>query len=274
MDGNPVPDAQTSQIIKDLFLNYLSGQSLLQLSKDLNRKGVEYMPGVTDWNKARLKRLLEDRRYTGADGCPALIDAATFQAVQMMKSSRNSQSETDRKAEIYQLNVPVRCPVCGAYMKRRNDNRCATRHRWTCQSRDCNALIEKSDASLLKDLTELLNLIIADPKKISIESENTVISGELRKTEIEIGNILDMVNYDKDKLREKLYERFALAYRDIDSNPYIDKQMQAVFEQTKPLAYFSISLFNQTVSEILLQTDGTVAIMLLNHQIIKKETTI
>lgn len=51
-----------SQAIKDIFLDYLDGQSLLKIAQSLNERQVEYMVGATGWNKARLKRIIEDKR--------------------------------------------------------------------------------------------------------------------------------------------------------------------------------------------------------------------
>ena len=54
-----------SQAVKDIFSDYLGGQSLLKIAQSLNERQVEYLPGTTGWNKARLKRIIEDKRYIG-----------------------------------------------------------------------------------------------------------------------------------------------------------------------------------------------------------------
>lgn len=79
--------------------------------------------------------------------------------------------------------------------------------------------------------------------------------------------------FDKDQLRSKLFEWFSSEYREIDSNSYIDAQMKADFEKSGPLSFFATDLFNRTVSEILLHIDGSVAITLINDQVIQKEAT-
>lgn len=51
-----------SEAVKNIFTAYLNGQSLLQIANSLNERSIEYMPGVTGWNKARLKRIIDDSR--------------------------------------------------------------------------------------------------------------------------------------------------------------------------------------------------------------------
>lgn len=46
-----------SEMFKEIYADYLPGQSLLQISNGLNERHAKYMPGVTGWNKARLKLL-------------------------------------------------------------------------------------------------------------------------------------------------------------------------------------------------------------------------
>ena len=59
IEGELVLHSQESVIVSEIFQQYLAGKSLLKISEELNEKGIEYRKGITDWNKARLKRILE-----------------------------------------------------------------------------------------------------------------------------------------------------------------------------------------------------------------------
>lgn len=54
-----------SDVVKKIYKSYLDGKSLLDISKILNERQIEYMPGVIGWNKARLKRIIDNEKYTG-----------------------------------------------------------------------------------------------------------------------------------------------------------------------------------------------------------------
>lgn len=81
-----------SGTVREIFTAYLDGQSLLQIANSLNERNIEYMPGVTGWNKARLKRIIEDERYLGSESYPAIIGQADFP-----KHKRSKLNETHRK---------------------------------------------------------------------------------------------------------------------------------------------------------------------------------
>ncbi len=261
-----------AETVKAICGAYLGGQSLLTISKQLNEQAVEYMPGVTGWNKARLMRILEDRRYLGTDAYPVILDEAVYEAIQSTKMSRNTQKGTDRSTDIYKLETPVLCPKCGAEMHRRHDSRCKCNQRWFCTNRECGELIVVADENLLPQITELLNIVIADPDRIKIPADTEIKSDiEILKTENEIGRTLDSVEFDKEALRRKMLRCLSLKYKSIDHTTYTIKKMKADLEKASPLSDFSASLVARTVKAITLNTDRSVCLTLINGQIIRKE---
>ena len=86
-NGITVPQPQESEIVKRICESYLNGQSLLTIASWLNEEQIEYMPGVIGWNKARLKRIIEDERYLGKEPYPAILAEETYTAMQQIKES-------------------------------------------------------------------------------------------------------------------------------------------------------------------------------------------
>ena len=58
-NGAVVVEDSAADIVKEIFNRYLAGDSMLNISELLNKLHVEYTPGITGWNKARIKRILE-----------------------------------------------------------------------------------------------------------------------------------------------------------------------------------------------------------------------
>lgn len=112
-----------SQAVQDIFSDYLDGQSLLKIAQSLNERQVEYLSGTTGWNKARLKRIIEDKRYIGSDGYPPIIEQSIYDKAQAVRASRNTQKSLDRTADIFKLQLPVLCEKCGEPMQRKHDSR-------------------------------------------------------------------------------------------------------------------------------------------------------
>ena len=71
-------EAAVVQRIMDL---YIEGLSYLKISDILNNEGVPFSQEVPLWNKHKVKRLLENPRYTGTNGYPAIIGSDVFQEV-------------------------------------------------------------------------------------------------------------------------------------------------------------------------------------------------
>ena len=154
-NGRKVFEPMESEIIKELFNEYRNGKSLQQLSQELNARGIEYLPKVVAWNKSRVRRLLEDRRYIGEEGYPVLIERDLFDEIQDMKTQKYEQKDLDRKADIFQMRIPVCCPRCNHRMQRVVDNRAKNPIRWVCKTRGCGFSKNKLDESLFEELTTL-----------------------------------------------------------------------------------------------------------------------
>lgn len=48
--------------VREIAEQYLSGKSLKAIAEMLTAKHIEYMSGKTDWNRSRIKRIVEDKR--------------------------------------------------------------------------------------------------------------------------------------------------------------------------------------------------------------------
>lgn len=86
-----------SQVVREIHAAYLDGQSLLQIAASLNERGVEYMPGAAAWNKARLKRIIEDVRYLGNETYPAIVKETDFYQQQLLTDSRITELMTEKR---------------------------------------------------------------------------------------------------------------------------------------------------------------------------------
>lgn len=272
-DGVIVTHPQEVTVIKRIFNEYMSGHSLLEIADQLNAENVEYQPGVTGWNKSRIMRLIEDKRYAGDGGFPAIIDEETHQALLQLKSKKNTQHSTDRSAEIFHIDVPVICPACGHEMNRRHDSRFQKcQQRWICSNAACRTVIHKPDKELLADITILLNWMIASPEMVQIPvTPDPVSSVQVRKMENEIGRQMDSLDRDKSALQKMMFECVSLKYADIDSAPHIAQRLKAVLANAGPLSHFSMAIFKRSVKEIHLAKDGTTCIKLINDQVVGKD---
>ena len=260
-------EPQESKVLKQIYAAYLDGSSMLTIAEQLNREKIEYRDGVTGGNKGRLKHLIDNTKYLGTEVYPSIIDQETYEKIQKTKHGRNTQRNTDKAQDIFRLTVPVRCPSCGDRMRRRHDSRCKCQERWTCENTACRLRIEISDAELLTALADLLGTVTADSITLPAETPYEP-SAEVIRLNNEISRMLDMAKIDKAVLRSKMTECLRQKYKELGNECCAVQRLKAELDSTADIA----ERLNRTVSEIRLYTDKTADIILLNGQIIRKES--
>lgn len=203
---------------------------------------------------------------------PQVIDEATVERMRSRKASRNTQTSTDRQSGIYLLKVPVVCPACGKPMHRLQDTRCKCTQKWVCNQ--CHIQIKKEDSVLMKDITDILNGVIRNPEIIqSAQPSQAEAPIEQRRLDNEIARVLEGYDFDKDALREKLYQRASLGYLQVGDEAYVEHKLKNTLEQHDILDCFDSELTNKIVKRIRLAESGSVSIILINDQEIRKEQT-
>ena len=271
-DGKIVVNPDEQNTLQRICSEYLDGRSLLQIANGLESDKVEFAPGVITWNKARIMRIVDDDRYLGNATYPQVIDETTVENLRSRKASRNTQTSTDRQSGIYLLKVPVVCPSCGNSMHRLQDTRCKCTQKWVCNQ--CHIQIKKEDPELMEDITDLLNGLIRKPEMIQpaqpCQAEAPI---EQRRLGNEIARTLEGYDFDKDALREKLYQRAAIGYQQIGNEAYVEYKLKNTLEQHDILDSFDSELTNRIVKLISLAENGSVSIILINDQEIRKEQT-
>ena len=271
-DGNIVVNPDEQNTLQRICSEYLDGRSLLQIANGLESDKVEFAPGVITWNKARIMRIVDDDRYLGTATYPQVIDEATVKRLRSRKASRNTQTSTDRQSGIYLLKVPVVCPACGKPMRRLQDTRCKCTQKWVCNQ--CHIQIKKEDTDLMEDIVGLLNVLIRNPEIIrTVQPSQAEPSIEQRRLDNEIARTLEGYDFDKDALREKLYQRAAIGYQQIGNETYVEYMLKNTLEQHDILDGFDSELTNKTIKVIRLAESGSVSIILINDQEIRKEQT-
>lgn len=151
LNGELAVMEQEAVTVKSVVTLYLDGLSYLKIAGHLNSEGIPYSQESPLWDKHKVKRLLENRRYAGADGYPAIIDAEDFQRVQAQIMSKATERSRPNARPALKLLPYLRCGLCGKPFRRVQDNgkiRTENALRLKCQG--CGNPVIIAD----KDLTE------------------------------------------------------------------------------------------------------------------------
>ena len=74
--------AQEGAVVERIAMLYIEGLSYQKISDLLNKEQIPFSAEVPLWKKHKVKRLLENSRYTGADEYPPILKQDIFQKVQ------------------------------------------------------------------------------------------------------------------------------------------------------------------------------------------------
>lgn len=270
-EGRITVHPKEGEIVKEICQDYLAGKSMLQIAQELNGKMIEYMVGIYGWNKARIKRIIEDKRYLGDEKYPALIDKQTQDKMCALKDSKNTQTGVDRKTNIFKLQVSVACPRCKHKMHRRCENMYTHKERWVCTNAECKTMIVKPDVELLDEINGLLRSVVEHPERIempaAVEFNPSLL---LQRIGDEISNQFNATAIDRKGVRQKMMDYISLKYKELDALRCKTKKLKEIFLSTQQSDIFLKELFDRTVAGINLYVGGGVGIVLMNNQEIRR----
>ena len=98
-------------IVQNVYTSYLAGLSYQSLADRLNADGIPFFQESPLWNKHKIKRMLENPRYTGKDGYPTIIDQDTFQQVQE-KIAEKTRGQLPHRTDMDRLWPKLRSGCC------------------------------------------------------------------------------------------------------------------------------------------------------------------
>lgn len=136
---------QEAIVVSRVFTSYVAGMSYQKIADMLNAEAIAYSEESTEWNKHKIKRLLENPRYAGEKGYPMTIDPATFQIVQDMiqQKTENYTHKTVRPALM--LLPRLQCTCGGAMHRLAGKNRRKDTLYLKCNSCGANKIVPDTD---------------------------------------------------------------------------------------------------------------------------------
>ena len=261
-NGVLVVHPQESQTVRAVFAAYLSGEPLSKIAAHLTAKLVEYLPGRWQWDKARVKRILDNAKYTGAGDFPPIIKERDFQMAHQKKESANTNRQSvDKDVKLFKS--LVHCHHCGAPMVRRMDSRMAHPVTWKCPQ--CGYFLPLPDEDFKQRVFLLQKKLVEKPLLAEKEEETIpVASMEARRLTNEIFRKLDSGVFSEDELVNLALQCAAKNYEAISSARHITDRLTATLLHAGPLSAFDRELFQRTVSEIHLTRKGEILLKLQN----------
>lgn len=259
---------QESQTVQAVFTAYLSGEPLSKIAAHLTAKLVEYLPGHWQWDKARVKRLLDNAKYTGEGDFPPIIKESDFQMAHRKKEDANTKRQP-MDEDIKLFKSQVHCHHCRDPMVRRFDSRMEHPVTWKCPQ--CDYFLPLPDEDFKQRMFLLQKKLVKKPLLAEKnEEEIPVTSMEARRLTNEIFRKLDSGDFSEDELVNLALHCAAENYQTINSAQHITDRLTATLLHAGSLSAFDRELFQRTVSEIHLTRKGEILLKLQNGVFIEE----
>ena len=230
--GEIIRNEPEAKAVQDIFLQYMLGASLKEIAEQMRKTGPVYDEGKS-WNKNMIARILENTKYTGADGYPKLVDIKLFEAAAEKRQTKQR--------------LPEQTPAQKA-LKR------------VC-SKPPTSEIEQQVTRLLGRLTE-------QPERIT-QPERTPKPTHTN-TQAELDDILNTQPLDEDAARSLICKLAQEQYDAIGNEEYETERLRRLFAEFECTAELNAELLQSTVSAVLV-TRQVVRLQLKNGQIIGKD---
>ena len=223
---------EEAELVRFIFQGYSTGATLGELTKALCRQEIPYYEGRS-WNKNMVSRILEDGRYVGEKGYPALIEPVQLRAAAEKRTARaRPPQKTPAQKALRRL--------CGAPPSER---------------------VEKL-------VTDLLNELIRCPDRIQ-PAVSQVVGAACGKTREELTSALERQPIDEDNARALLLQLAAEQYDAIGNTEYETVRLRRLLTGRKPMTEPDAELLQSAVSKIVI-TNKCMTVTLKNGQAIER----
>ena len=177
--GEITIDPDGAEIVKEIYLRFLTGESMSSLARDLNRREIKGTLGGP-WKPQRVRDVLSNEKYTGnallwkhfrnnhiekkilvnngqlprfyvEDSHPAIIDEETFALAQKrLEQIRQSMADRANKTRSVFTGI-IHCECCGrTYMRIKNHQY----HAWKCSTKKAHGDKACPSAQIREDILQ------------------------------------------------------------------------------------------------------------------------
>lgn len=274
-DGKIVVDERQSDIVRQIFTDYDSGISAIQIARTLVENGIKNKNDRVKWTHATVGRILENHNYLGTEYYPRMIEKELFQRVQEKREQkRKSLSHGNyrpEKEERILFSGVIRCGSCGATYGHHTAKKGRSKQeaKWKCKNyvyhnQLCCAGGFITDREVMDVCVKVINQIVQDRELIQNTPERhdmiTPRYSELDKTIKRMGD----VGYDKMSvlLLDRASERYlTLEVRDTTERTRI---MLETIEDVTELETFDEALYRKLIKEIIVNKNSTATVVFYN----------
>lgn len=265
-DGAIHTVASEKMVVEIIFKSYIDGASLKSIAEKLTEDGVEYLPCESNWNKSRIKRLIEDTRYSGSDGYPIIINENVQEKALSIMKSKYLIDHTALTGTAKLVSGLAECACCGAKMKRLGEGDTGYT-RWYCQNNECRISLRNTDELMEDCLLELLKTAKEYGLKPISNDADMSNNLEIKRMSNDMLRKLASKQYDAEIMKNDVMSIASQKYSAITGTEhlteYINKTLKDANQVTTELL--------KTIADSVLLDRESISIKLIDGNILRKE---
>jgi hypothetical protein len=250
-DGKITVNDAEAEAVRDIFRRYADGEGYQAIADGMSESGVCYHIGKPEWNKHMIKRVLENAKYVGETGYPAIVTAAELERVQMLQASKTANYREQSDAEKL---IRSRLRNLG------------------------NVRLRDTGSELEQRVTALLNGLIVNPELLSGESTEMPDipspNAETLRLQNELNRELTKQGFDADCAVALVFALAAEKYAALPDVTLMSElaALRAELENREPLTSFDAELFAKAVKAVTVGADGEIALTIIGGAEISENT--
>ncbi len=269
-NGHTVIEHNEAEVIRRIFSSYINGASLQEIADLLTEERIPYTEKTTQWDKARIARIIDNSRYTGTQEYDPIIDLDTYEVAATVKIVRQRSRSKPESYEIALLRDRVRCAECGSPMLHHAISSRSKTESWSCGNDACGIRVKISDSDLLQKTRIVMNRIICNADLLiprpRIRHND---SHQVALLQAEVDQEMQREHPSEELVVSLIGEMASQIYRESDSKEMITARiLQKKIQSLQPLDAFDGSAFSLIVENVILGRDGSVALKTKTEEIV------
>ncbi len=264
---------EEANVVRQMFSDYLSGETLQDIAEKLTERQVVYFEGKTSWTKHAVRRILENPHYVGDMEYPAIISKKDQDAVMARKSEKGGSREQDTE-EVAWLKRKIQCGQCGHRFTRRR-HYSGTHEKGVC-SYGCKTAASIDDAVLYDKLLRVLNKVIEQPvllKTDEAEDGGYEPSLEVLRADREIDRMIEQKNPSFIPVKKAIFEYAAKKFDGclLDYSKSVTPKLQEYIGGLPPMETLDFEILKKLVNSITIHRDGNLSVQFLNQATVNEQ---
>lgn len=273
-DGYEIKNGRVSilpfeaNIVKRIFEEYKNGKGLKRIAEELTEEKVVYFKENYQWNKNRILRILENKKYIGENDYPSILDRNEYEQTLIKKAEKGFKKKLLNDTIKY-LKKNTYCKQCGLLLYRHS--KWHTKERWICKNK-CKIENYIDDDEILNNIFKVIKKVTLSPSLLSTSSDIITYQPnlEIAKYNHEINRMTNEKEINFNLAKKTILTcaklKFSQCIEDISNvyKSFIVQEIDSTSQITK-------EYLKSTITKIEIEQSGTLIVTFLNGASISSE---